>query len=358
MDPSSQTTKLSPSTLMASAPLKRPACPSQLPSKHRRHLLMKSRRSVLPQTATCTCPHTEYPYSAIPSSLYSQAMLYSPYILDYNPYNYFNPEQFIPWSTAASPAIMTALQPISLVDSTLIVPQMYPILSPPPLMVSSQGTICPHYNSWVWKRRRRPRPCHHENCNDENEPTVPTGATRSEECWNVNLIEDADLSNNTTNCRTDETTEPKNPVDSMKSDSESALDAYFELPAELFHSPRELQIIDPNEIIDHMCAAETSALDMMWLLDLELGHPKNSSTKSFASYDVQSNLITLRDSPTAMHPGFAKCSEEFRKTLLFYYDSIISSWYLGFITYYGDYSVTRFQEWLTRIMDAFGMSWR
>lgn len=333
-----------PPTPMSAVPHTRMTYLNQAQSKNRRHQPIKYGRGVPPSSyIDDTCNATSS------GSTYTQAVQFSPYALDYNPYIPLEiTEQYTPWQTAASAPILTPLQPISVRDSTVNIPPAYPVQSPQELLVA-QPPMCPHLLTRICRSTRLyKRPCLYQHVNHNN-----------------NLVE-SDLkkscteTSHTKECLNEpETKENLKSAQDPKENDPDLLDAYFKLPAELFQAPRKLDIIDPNEIIDHMCSSKVSSQDMMWLLDLELGHPKKATNKPLASYDAQANMIISKDSTDcAMHPGFAQLDEEFKKTLLFYYDAIISSWYLGFVTFYGDFSVPRFQEWLSKVMDAYGMSWR
>ncbi|CAH0720183.1 unnamed protein product, partial [Brenthis ino] len=134
------------------------------------------------------------------------------------------------------------------------------------------------------------------------------------------------------------------------------VELYLTLPKELFPSAKMLTI-DPNPIIDEFCKIASINENVSWILDVEFGVPRVPVTRSIAVYDVKFNSIHCKNTPTAIHPGFEKCSGDFKKIILFYYDCVVSTWYRGYIFLNYDKSVENFQSWLLIPMQIFGMCW-
>lgn len=178
----------------------------------------------------------------------------------------------------------------------------------------------------------------------------------------VNYILDADsitspCSNGTIVNGPHEEIEKSTPTESSNSDGiEESIECYLRLPKELFPTAR-MFTIDPNQIIDVFCDQKDISDHTPWLLDLEFGLPRSAVTRHIPIYDVQFNSVHCKNTPSAIHPGFERCSKGFKRELLFYYDCIVSTWYKGYVAMKNDTSVKNFQTWLLKAMQVFGMCW-
>ncbi|OWR41007.1 hypothetical protein KGM_213825 [Danaus plexippus plexippus] len=145
-------------------------------------------------------------------------------------------------------------------------------------------------------------------------------------------------------------------IDESVKEAKDLVEYYLALPKDLFPNARMLAM-DPNFIIDEFCKIPDISEDVSWILDLEFGIPRAPVTRAIAVYDVKFNSIHCKNTPRAIHPGFEKCHEDFKRVLLFYYDCIVSTWYNGYIIMNYDRSVENFQSWLLIPMQMFGMCW-
>lgn len=153
-----------------------------------------------------------------------------------------------------------------------------------------------------------------------------------------------------------ESPETVSEVTDVKQDANDPLDLYLSLPKELFPSANNI-LIDPNPIIDEFCKLSGIENHAPWILDLEFGIRKASITRPIPMYNIKLNSVNCLSDPDVSHPDFDKCNQDFKRVFLFYYNSIVSTWYNGYIILTRDSSVDNFQSWLSLPIQILGMCW-
>ncbi|CAG9134556.1 unnamed protein product [Plutella xylostella] len=287
--------------------------------------------------AVATVPVTTIPYY--------DASYHNRFVQAYTPAQKWH---WPPTTTVLSPVISVPVPQVTFINSPLVIPSVYPMLTTQHVLVPTTPVLSPmmHQGCMNMSPSLYPSPPKHKN-----------DVYYTPSAQNINSVVDYYSENMDTSNQFDQTTSSDQNVLNNTVDTNDSLAKYFELPSDLFYNPMKYKAYDPNFLIDAFCSLDLRAQDVAWVLDLEVGHPRRSTARELAIYDCQSCMITCKNAPTVMHPGFSRCGSKLQDLLIYYYDSVISSWYIGFSNYYGDDSVRNFQAWLTPVMDVFGLCW-
>lgn len=181
-----------------------------------------------------------------------------------------------------------------------------------------------------------------DNCDDSNFSSI--------------IRDDDDEKNNNNVAIDDKDTRDADVAEERKETTTDPLEGYLKLPKNLFPKARSIKF-NPNLMIDEICKLPNILQHTPWILDLEFGIPRAPTTRVIPAYNVKFNSIHCKNTPDAIHPGFDSCGQDFKEMFLFYYDSIISTWYTGYVIWNNDNSIDNFQKWLMLPLQLLGMCW-